>query len=149
MLFLEGWAREGLTNEQIALKMGITAKTLYEWQNKYGEICEAIKKGKAPVDMEVENALLKRARGYSYDETTVEYGLSETEVDENGNPKRYIKNVKVVKKEVLPDVGAIAFWLKNRRPDRWRDRREDASSTFDERPIIIDTRPGKKGSSAK
>ena len=129
--------------------MGITAKTLYEWQNKYGEICEAIKKGKAPVDMEVENALLKRARGYSYDETTVEYGLSETEVDEKGNPKRYIKNVKVVKKEVLPDVGAIAFWLKNRRPDRWRDRREEAMGATDERPVIIDARPGKKDAHAK
>ena len=51
--------------------------------------------------------------------------LSETEKDEDGNPKRVIKNVRMIKKHVSPDVGAIAFWLKNRRPDRWREKREE------------------------
>ena len=46
LLLLEGWARDGLTVEQIAHNMGITAKTLYEWKNRYSEICEALKKEK-------------------------------------------------------------------------------------------------------
>lgn len=69
---IEGWARDGLTDEQIAHNMGITAKTLYEWKNKYGEICESLKKGKEVVDRMVENALLKRALGYKYTEVTKE-----------------------------------------------------------------------------
>lgn len=62
---LEAWARDGLTDEQLAAKIGITAATLYDWKNKYPEISEALKRGKEVVDIEVENALLKRALGYT------------------------------------------------------------------------------------
>lgn len=58
---MRGWARDGLTDEQIAGKMGISASTLYEWQRKYSEISEALKKGKEIVDYEVESALLRKA----------------------------------------------------------------------------------------
>lgn len=61
LTLLEGWARDGLTDEQIAHNIGITAKTLYEWKNKYSDICESLKKGKEIVDYEVENALLNKA----------------------------------------------------------------------------------------
>lgn len=61
LTLIEGWARDGLTDEQIAHNMGITAKTLYEWKNKFGEICKALKNGKEVVDYQVENALLKKA----------------------------------------------------------------------------------------
>lgn len=64
LLQLAAWARDGLTNEQIANNVGITATTLYEWINRYPEISEALKRGKAIVDIVVENALLKRALGY-------------------------------------------------------------------------------------
>ena len=73
----------------------------------------------------MENALLKRAKGYDYIETITDYTLSETEIDEDGKPKKIIKNVRMIKKHVAPDVGAAAFWLKNRRPDRWREKREE------------------------
>jgi hypothetical protein len=84
LILLEGWARDGLTDEEIAKNMGITAKTLYEWKNKYSEICEALKKGKEFADYQIENAL--------YDSAL------------NGNTTAQI------------------FWLKNRRPDKWRDK---------------------------
>ena len=64
LLKVQGWARDGLSNEQIAHNMGITFQTLYKWQDKYSELREALKKGKEVVDREVENALLKRAMGY-------------------------------------------------------------------------------------
>ena len=61
LILLEGWSRDGLTNEQIANNIGINVKTLYDWKNKESDICNALKKGKEIVDFEVENALLKSA----------------------------------------------------------------------------------------
>lgn len=112
LLQLEAWARNGLTDEQIANNIGITPSTLYAWKAKFSEISEALKKGKEIVDIEVENALLKRAKGYSYIEKRAEM--------ENGQ----ITKIVTVTKEVPPDVGAAAMWLKNRKPKAWRDRPE-------------------------
>lgn len=61
LVLLEGWARDGLTEEQIAKNIGIDKATLYRWKIKECNICNAIKKGKEVVDFEVENALLKSA----------------------------------------------------------------------------------------
>lgn len=128
LIRVEGYAREGLSDVQIAEKMRISLTTYYDWQNKYPELSEAIKKGKAPVDDMVENALFKRAVGYQYIETTTDFELIDTgQVDDDGKPvmEKKIKSVRSVKKEMAPDVGAAAFWLKNRRPDRWREKREE------------------------
>mgnify|MGYP002638998606 CR=1 FL=1 len=114
LLLLEGWARDGLTDEQLAEKMGITSATLYDWKNKYPEISEALKKGKEVVDIQVENALLKRALGYEYTEERIE--ISEKD------GKKVIQTVK----QVIPDTTAIIFWLKNRNPAMWRDRQDIA-----------------------
>ena len=112
LLLLEGWARDGLTDEQLAEKMEISPSTLYEWKVKYPEISEALKKGKEIVDIQVENALLKRALGYEYMEERVE--ISEKD------GRKVIQTVK----RVIPDTAAQIFWLKNRRPGRWRDKPE-------------------------
>ena len=61
LLLLEGWARDGLTDEQIAHNIGISTSTLNNWKNKYVEILESLKKGKEVIDYEVENALLQNA----------------------------------------------------------------------------------------
>lgn len=114
---MEGWARDGLTDEQIAAKMGIHVSTLYNWKNEYIEICESLKKGKEVVDMMVENALLKRALGYSYKETTTELFVDEK------TGKEELRVTKIVTKEVVPDTTAQIFWLKNRKPEEWRDKR--------------------------
>lgn len=116
LLLLEAWARDGLTNEQIASNIGINVKTLWDWSVKYDPICNALKKGKEVVDIEVENALLKRALGYSYKETTKE---------RIKNPKTgeyELITTKEVTKVVVPDTTAQIFWLKNRCPDKWRDK---------------------------
>lgn len=118
LLKLEAWARDGLIDEQIAENIGINPATLYDWKKKYPEISEALKKGKEVVDIEVENALLKRALGYTYDEVTQELCKNV----ENGEAE--LRITKKVTKEVLPDTTAQIFWLKNRRPDRWRDKQD-------------------------
>lgn len=107
---IEGWARDGLTDEQIAKNIGISRSTLNEWKNKYSDISVALKNGKEVIDRQVENALLKRAIGYEYEEVSEKY--------EGG----LLTERKVTKKQVVPDTTAQIFWLKNRKPSVWRDR---------------------------
>lgn len=123
---LEAWARDGLTDEQIAHNMGICRDTLIEWKKKFPDISDALKRGKEVVDIEVENALLKRALGYDYTEERVEVSK------ENG--KKTVKTTQTVK-HVPPDTTAQIFWLKNRRPDRWRDKQQlEHSGSVDVNP---------------
>lgn len=116
LTLLRAWARDGLTDEEIATKCGICRDTLYEWKKRFPDISDALKKGKDAADIEVENALFKRATGYAYAEVKVEY---ECGVE--------IKRTEILK-EVPPDVGAQCFWLKNRRPDKWRDKQQVEAS---------------------
>ncbi len=108
---IEGWARQGLTDEQISKNMSISYSTFREWKKKYSALSAALKKGKTPVDFEVENALLKRAMGFEYEET-------ETIIEEVDGKQR--KRIKKIKKVALPETSAIIFWLKNRMPEQWR-----------------------------
>jgi len=72
LLEVAAWARDGLIDEQIAKNLGVAVSTFATYKNKFPELSEALKKGKDVVDIEVENALLKRALGYSYEEVTIE-----------------------------------------------------------------------------
>jgi transposase len=125
---IAGWARDGLVNEQIAQQIGIHPSTLYDWQNKYPEIAEALKQGKEVIDRQVESALLKRALGYECEEVKMI-------VTENGG-----KRVEKARKQVLPDVGAQIFWLKNRKPKEWRDKQE-VEHSGDLGVVIVDDIP--------
>ena len=109
---VECWARDGLTDEQISKNLGISKTTLYKYKDEHIELFELLKKGKEIVDYEVENALLKRALGYEYDEITYECG----------------EEVKRVRKQVAPDTTAQIFWLKNRKPEQWREKQVIESS---------------------
>ena len=110
LLKLEGWARDGLTDEQISEKMGSNRRTLTDWKSKYDPISLTLKRGKEVVDRQVENALLRRALGYEYEEVKEKFECG------------VITERTVTKKEVIPDTTAQIFWLKNRKPDKWRDK---------------------------
>lgn len=229
LIKLEGWARDGLTDKQIAHNIGVTEQTLNVWKKKYPSLFESLKRGKEVIDRQVENALLKRALGYEYEEVTRERmvdtgqnkrhgGESKLTEKEWGFAKKYFNGkccycgnytddltkdhvkplnndgalsfnnvipacrscnskkkdkemmswyqsvdyydkekmrkifdyidfvnsiggsleneddtselvvTKIVTKQVIPDTTAQIFWLKNRKPYEWRDRREiDAS----------------------
>lgn len=117
---LEGYASEGLTDEEIAQKVGIKRQTLYDWMNRFNDISVAIKRGKTKPDDEVEQALFKSAKGFEYDEITYERQFNrQTGEFEMVETKR-------VTKKVPPSNTAQIFWLKNRRPDMWRDKHETA-----------------------
>lgn len=116
LLLIEGWARDGLTDEQIAHNMGIACSTFYNWLNAHVEIVEAIKKGRQPLDLMVENALLKSALGYDAEEETWERKFNRV----TGEYEMIC--VKKTKKHIPPSNTAQIFWLKNRKPNEWKDR---------------------------
>lgn len=118
LIEIEAWKRDGLTDEQICNNLNISIQTFYTYKSKYIEFFEAIKKGKEVADIEVENALFKRAIGYKYKEVIKEV----KEID--GKKSTYIKEVT---KEMAGDVGAQIFWLKNRKSNNWKDKRENES----------------------
>lgn len=150
LIKLEGWARDGLTNEQIARNIGITSETLRVWINTYSVLSASLKRGKEVIDREVENALLKRALGYEFEEKKYVYVEMSDEEHEAlkrvtvsrfklDNPEATLEEIRLVElqvskyksvlvevktKEVSPDTTAQIFWLKNRKPVEWRDRQE-------------------------
>ena len=109
-----GWARDGLTLDEIAHNIGISRASLYKWMDRFPEFAKAINKGREVVDIQVENALLKKALGYDYTEEIKERKHI------NGKPQMVV--TRVVTKHVPPDTTAQIFWLKNRRPDRWKEK---------------------------
>lgn len=125
LTLLEAWARDGLTNEQIAKNMGINPSTLYDYMNKFVEISNALKKGKEVVDIEVENALLKRALGYTIT-------LCEQKVDKDGCVHDLKKDV-----HIPGDTTAQIFWLKNRKPKNWKDKQNSENTSDDVNNRII------------
>lgn len=93
------------------------------------EIVDALKRGKAPVDNEVENALLKRALGYEYEEVTTEI------IEQPDGSQR--KHVKKTKRMVYPDTMAAIYWLNNRRPDLWKNRKAVDIETTNMEPVKV------------
>ena len=111
LLKIEGWARDGLTDKQIAHNIGVNEATLNRWKSAHAPILQALKRGKEVIDREVENALLKRALGYSYNEVT-------QEANEHGD----MSITKIVTKQVAPDTTAQIFWLRNRKGMVWSNK---------------------------
>lgn len=104
---LEGWARDGLSYQQIANNCGISRRTLNHWRHQFPEIEAALEKGREVVEFEVENAIIKRALGYDYQETQVEVS------EKNG------RKVTETTRHAKPDVHAATFWLTHRSPEKF------------------------------
>ena len=129
LILLEGWARDGLTDEQIAKNMGISRDTLIQWKKKHPDISDTLKKGKEVVDIEVENALLKKALGYNA-QVNKTFKVKEVYYDDKGRRCEKEKLVTAVDEIHIPsDTTAQIFWLKNRRPDKWRDKQKEETDT--------------------
>lgn len=129
LLMIQGWAREGLTDKQIAKNIGVAERTFSTWKDKYPAIKSALKKGKAPVDLEVENALLKAALGYSI---TVKKPIKVREEKQKpGVGKVVTEKIEYVDEEIhIPgNVTAQIFWLKNRKPKNWKDKQTVEADT--------------------
>lgn len=101
----------GATDNELGDFFGVRRETIWAWGQKYEEFSNALKAGKAAADERVAQSLYHRAVGYTFDGEKVFQFQGE------------IVRAKV-REHVPPDTTAMIFWLKNRRPDEWRDKRE-------------------------
>jgi hypothetical protein len=149
LALLEGWARDGLTDEQIAHNIGIRRPTLYDWKKKYSDISDALKKGKEIVDQMVAGSLIRRALGMTVTNTTYKmvplrddvleakrahwrkgYQLDHPELTREQLVQASVEHVPTYERipilvnenELAPDTSAQIFWLKNRKPELFRDQ---------------------------
>lgn len=116
LIQLEGWAKEGLTIEQIAQnKVGVSTRTLHQWMSDHSQIAQAIKRGRTFCVLEVENALYKAAVGYEVAETTKEKITVKHDLGDEVTIKERTQT-----RHVPPNVAAAIFYLKNRARNHWR-----------------------------
>ena len=110
----EEYARDGYLDKQIAGMFGIRPQTLCEWQKKYPEFAQALKRGREAANIELKRAMLKTASGYDVEETELTAIL-----DRDQKPKSYRKTVR--KRHIPPNPTMQIFLAKNRMPDEFRD----------------------------
>lgn len=112
--------------------MGVGYTTFKEYLNRFPPIRAALKRGKAPVDYEVENALYKRATGYTVKLKKPIKVKTTKRVTGKGEVTEERIEYADEEQYIPPDTTAQIFWLKNRRPDKWRDKREEAPQQTNE-----------------
>lgn len=101
--------RLGAGMEQIAEALGVTKEVLRDWQEEHPDFASALKEGMTEANTSVEQALFRRATGYSHQEDKVYQYRGEAVI---------VPSVKTYP----PDVAAAKFWLTNRAGDEWRDK---------------------------
>ncbi len=119
-----GLAKLGKTEKEIAVDFGVSLSTFHEWKKAHPELSVALKIGKSEADTAVEKSLYKRAMGYDVDV------LETTEYPD-------YTQVKKTKKHIPPDTTAQIFWLKNRKPDEWRDKQHQEITGKDGGPVAL------------
>ena len=112
-----GWFRRGLSKEQVCENLGISVQSFDNYMKRYEEFADAVDKGREEVEIHIENALVKRALGYSYKEVTRERKLVRN--PDTGEEEYKLVVTKSVTKHVMPDVGACQYYLEHRAPKRW------------------------------
>lgn len=103
----------GATDQEIADFFEVDVRTVYRWKAEHDKFCQALKAGKETADERVERSLYQRAVGYEQED--VKIFMPAGADDPVYAPYRA---------KIAPDTTAALFWLKNRRPDRWRDKRD-------------------------
>lgn len=98
----------GATDKEIADFFEVSEVTINAWKEKHPKFLNSVRDGRVKADSNVAKSFYKRAIGYKYTEETHEKGI----------------HTKTVIKELPPDPGAALNWLKNRQPDKWRDKKE-------------------------
>jgi hypothetical protein len=110
----------GMTDMEVADMLGIGLATLYRWKAEHPAFSRVFKLGKVEADDRVERSLYSRAIGYDY-------------IAEKAAMTRHGQKTMRYRQHIPPDTAAAVWYLKNRRPDRWRDahRHEHVTSPYD------------------
>lgn len=139
LLRIKGWARDGLTDKDIAeKKIGISERSFTRWKSKYPAIVSALKEGHAPVDTEIEDSMVRSAKGFKVKEKKA-FKVKTTKKKDGMEITEEHMEVVEVERYVDPVVIAQIFWLKNRKPDYWKDKRETTNTNaIDKLDRILD-----------
>lgn len=113
---IRDWCMDGKTNEEMCVLLGISPDSWYTYMKQYNQLNDIVTAGKSVIDNRVENAVLKTALGFEYEEI-------KTIIEEDRNGKKRTR-IEKTKKYMPPSPTAQAFWLKNRKKDEWGDRKE-------------------------
>lgn len=120
-------ARQGMTNAEIARELGIEERTFYAWKAQYPDFSQEVLSGAESVNDRVEGAFLKRALGYDL--------RLKKEVVVGGQLEEAVYDV-----HIAPEPGAALNWLKNRRPDKWRDKQPEGQGEQSTLRILVETK---------
>lgn len=118
-------AQQGATDREIAEALDVSERTLYRWRNQFPEFRQSLALGKDVADERVENSLYRRAVGYSFDAVKIMLDKGDVIVEP------YVEHVP-------PDIGAIKFWLTNRRGEQWRDKQSTELTGKDGGPVHVE-----------
>lgn len=132
---IESWARDGLTDDQMAELLGIGRTTFYKFKAEKADLANALKINKEIADLRVENSLYQRAIGLEVTEI-IEDSVYMVGEDGRARPVGRVKRRKIVK-QLPPDTTAGIFWSKNRQPEKWRDSKNiEVCGRGDKAPAI-------------
>lgn len=127
-------AELGATDREIAEFFEVDERTLNRWKADKPEFCQSLRVGKDVADDRVEQALYRRALGYSHDAVKIAV-----------NAQGEVTQVPYVER-MPPDTTAAIFWLKNRRKETWRDKHEfEHSANGDLAQMIAEGRKRARG----
>lgn len=126
--WIRGLARQGLTVDEIAKELEVAKKTIYNWMNEDEELLHALNEGRSLADSKIEDALFRRALGGTVKET-------KKIIRNDSNGVQEAVRIEITEREVMPDATACIFWLKNRKPQDWRDKRDMEVMQSDDQKI--------------
>ena len=134
LLLLKGWARDGLTDDEIAKKMGVSRSTFYAWCEKYSDISDTIKKAREPVDVILEDTAFERATKWK----TVREVTKERQFNrEKGEFEMTV--TKEVEKTIPPDTTLLIFLMKARMREKYGDKQKvEISGTLEQEKSKLD-----------
>jgi len=122
----------GATDYELADFFQVDTRTIYRWKNEHEEFCQAVIAGKESADARVERSLYNRAVGYTFESEKV--FQSQGAIIRTG-----------ILEHVPPDPAAAMNWLKNRQPDKWRDKHDHTLTGADGGPVqFVTIYEGKK-----
>jgi hypothetical protein len=122
----EKLCRLGATDLEMADFFGVTVRTIHTWKHRYPRFLQSLRRGKLESDANVAERLYQRAMGYSHQAVKIV-----------ANPNTGAEKTVPYTERYPPDTRAAIFWLKNRRPDEWRDKREQELSAKDNAPLVV------------
>lgn len=133
LLKLEGLARDGWEDRQIADYLHYNETWFCELKKKYPELAEALDRGRQPLDVIIENSLAKRCMGMKVKTITKRW------MNHPDGTQTDIEIIQETTTEIPPAEGSIQFWLKNRKPEQWNKQPEkiDVTSGGDKMKQVI------------